>query len=268
MNKLALSVPWRPGGGALVFAANGEWIVESFEQYQTASPVPLANLGYNQYRAGGELQWRFLPRTSGVLQASYYTRVANESNQPQNANGVDVYTGLVGLLTPRVAATAKVGYGSSTAQASSFTNPSTNQPVSFPSTTYGTALADLAVEWLPVDAFSIRVGYNRSLGLDPVLSIMVQDSVSGVAQVKFQERYAFHVGARWDSFGFKMQGVDGSTSFLRIDPTVEAKFGQWLTGGLGYVYSSRSASWPAGGIVPQQPSYSKNEAFLKVGVTY
>lgn len=270
-NKLALSVPWRPGGGAIVLAANGEWIVESFEKYQVDIPN-LSNLGYDQYRAGAEVQWRFLPRTSGVFNASYYQRVANASGQPQNASGVDVWAGLTGLLTPRVAATAKLGYGSASAQA--FTISSGTNAGSFPSTSYGTVLADLAVEWLPMDALSFRVGYLRNVGLDPALSIMVQNSVNGLAELKFAERYAFRVGARWDSFGFQVQPANGGeTSFLRVDPTVEGKFGRWLTGSFGYVYSYRSASWPDSlkdnsGNPLTQPPYSKNELFLRVGATY
>jgi len=260
LNKMDVSVPWRPGGGALVLVANGQWIVESFENYQGTPPVPLSQLAYDQYRAGGEVQWRFLPRTSGVLEAGWFTRVPNSSNQPQNANGWDVDTGLTGLLTERVAATAKVGYGSSTAQA--FATSTT----SYASQTFSSFLTDLAVEWIPVDALSLRAGYKRSLALDPLLSVMVQDSVTGTAAVKFAEKYAFRVGAHWDKFDFKL--VDGaSTTFFSVDPTLEAKLGRWLNGGLGYVYSSRNASWPPSAGI-SQPTYSKNEVFLKVGVTY
>jgi hypothetical protein len=259
-NKLAVNMPWTPGGGALVLAATGEWIVESFEKYQVEPTVPLSDLAYNQYRAGGELQWRFLPRTTGVLQASYFQRVPKTPEQPQNANGVNALTGVTGLFTARVAATAKVGYGSASAVAF----PTASGTV--PAKSAGTFLADLAVEWLPMDTLSVRAGYNRSLGIDPIASIMVQDDVSALAQLKFAERYAFHVGAHWDKFNF--QSIDGaSTTFFSVDPTIEGQFGRWLTAGVGYVYSTRNATWPAGfGI--SQPTYSKNEAFLKVGVTY
>ncbi len=260
LNRLDLAVPWRPGGGALVLVAHGQWIVESFEKYQGEPPVQLSQLAYDQYRAGGEVQWRFLPRTSGVLEAGWFQRVPNSSNQPQNANGWDVDAGLTGLLTERVAATAKVGWGSSTSQAFA------TQTTSFATQSFSSFLADAAVEWIPLDALSLRAGYKRSLGLDPLLSVMIQDSVSGTAAVKFAEKYAFRVGAHWDKFDFKL--VDGAnTTFFSVDPTLEAKLGRWLSGGLGYVYSSRAATWPPSAGI-SQPTYSKNEVFLKVGVTY
>jgi hypothetical protein len=259
-NRLSLSVPWHPGGGALVLVANGEWIVESFEKYKDEPPIPLSDLAYDQYRAGGEVQWRFLPRTSGVFSASYYQRKANAPDQPQNANGVDVYAGLVGLLTERIATTAKIGWGSSHAPA--FAVGATD----YQAKSFSGALADLAVEWLPFDAMSVRAGYARSFGIDPVLSTMSQDSVNGAVQLKLQEKYALRIGGHWDRFDFKL--VDGaSTTFFVLDPTVEAKFGRWINGALGYAYSTRNAVWPAGfGL--SQPAYSKNEIFLRVGVTY
>jgi hypothetical protein len=270
LNKLALSLPWRPAGGALVLVANGEWTVESFEKYKDTSlldpsvagsrATSISDLGYSQYRAGGEVQWRFLPRTSGVLQASYTQRKANAADQAQNANGFDVTTGLVGLLTERVATTAKVGWGSMTSGA--FTSAPTG--TSYAAQGFSSFLADLAVEWLPVDALSLRAGYKRSLGLDPVYSVMTQDSVSGVVAVKFAERYAFRVGGHWDKFDFKLPLVEGaSATYLSVDPTLEARFARWFTGGLGYVYGTRTASASL-----SQPTYSKNEVFLRLGVTY
>ncbi|HEX9242536.1 MAG TPA: hypothetical protein VF875_08870 [Anaeromyxobacter sp.] len=260
LNKLLLAVPWRPGGGALVLVANGEWIVETFEKYKDEPPVPLSDLAYDQYRAGGEVQWRFLPRTSGVLQGSYYRRAPNQANQAQNASGLDFFAGMTGLLTERVAATAKLGYGSSTA------NGFTTQTTTYEAKSYSAGLADLAVEWLPLDSLSLRVGYKRSIAIDPVLSIMLQQGVNGTVQLKFAENYAFRVGARWDSFVFQLQ--DGATTkFLTVDPTVEAKFGHWLSGAVGYAYSTRNAEWPSTSGT-SQPSYSKNEVFLRLGVTY
>jgi hypothetical protein len=114
--------------------------------------------------------------------------------------------------------------------------------------------------------FSVRGGYVRSLGLDPSLSTYVSDAFSTGIRLKMAERVAFTMGARWDRFTF--QAVDGATtSYLRVDPQVEALFGRWVKTSLGYVYSWRDASWPAGlGGAP--PNYAKSEVYLRVGLTY
>jgi hypothetical protein len=255
-NTLALSLPYKPGGGALVFAATAKWNVETFDEYTSltsAQKKSLADFAYDEYRVGGEVQWRFLPRTTGLFQADYLSRMPRASNRPDEATGFDVIAGVTGLMTQRIAATAKVGYGSTNA-----TNVSAADASAF--------LTDLSVEWLPVDQFSVRAGYARSLGLDPTLSTYVSDAVSAGLRWKLADRIAFKMGARWDRFAF--QAVDGAnSSYFRVDPEVEGLFGRWLKTSLGYVYSMRTASWPAG-LGGSPPDYSKSEVFLRVGLTY
>ena len=196
-NTLSLSVPWKPGGGALVVAANAQWLVESFEKYQDVPGYRLADLGYNQYRFGGEAQWRFLPRTSGLLQAGYFTRVPNVSNRPDEASGFDVLAGLTGLLTPRIAATAKVGYGSTSTKANAaFGTLAASKDAS-------SVLADVSVEWLPADTVSFKTGYTRSLGLDPTVAAYAADGVNAGFRVKLADTYALRVGGRWDRLSFE-----------------------------------------------------------------
>jgi hypothetical protein len=261
-NTLLLSVPWKPGGGALVLSANGQWLVESFEKYGNVSGGNLSDLGYNQYRGGGELQWRFLPRTSGLLQAGYFARVPNASNRPGDATGYDVLAGVTGLMTERISATVKAGYGATTAS-----DVKSGGAVLFAGGTTSSFLADVAAEWLPLETLSVNVGYTRTLGLDPTVAAYTADGVGGGFKVKLAERFLFRAGARWDHLKFASATVNGATTdFLRIDPAVEGSFGRWLKLAVGYVYSSRVADWNSAAV--SQPSYSKNEAYVRVGFTY
>ena len=86
-------MPWKPGGGALVLTANGGWTLETFEPFfdeplcdpsatPTCDPDVISKLGYNEFRAGGEARWRFLPRTSAVLEGGWFSR------QPTDAAAV------------------------------------------------------------------------------------------------------------------------------------------------------------------------------------
>ncbi|HEX9402135.1 MAG TPA: outer membrane beta-barrel protein [Anaeromyxobacter sp.] len=249
-NTLSLSAPWKPGGGALIVTANGSWLLETFQKYKDDPGVALGDLGYSQFRAGADVQWRFLPRTSGIFSAGYFARVPNAANGPDDATGFDLLAGVTGLVTPRIAATAKVGYGSASA----------------PLKDSSSVLADVGVEWLPSETISFRTGYTRSFGIDPTASTYVADGVNAGFRVRMAERFAFRGGIRYDRLAF--QAIPGAeTSFVRVDPSIEGSLGKWLTLATGYVYSTRAASWPAGlGGAP--PAYSKNEAFLKLGLTY
>lgn len=260
-NVLSLTVPWKPGGGALAVAASAAWMVESFEKYQSQAPLAgsLSDLGYNQYRFGSELQWRFLPRTSGLLQAGYFTRVPNASRSTNEASGFDVLAGVSGLMTARIAATAKVGFGSTSAKAASSTGAAETKDAS-------SVLADVGLEWLPADSVAVKLGYGRSLGIDPSVSTYVADAVRAGGKVRLLDRVALRLDGSWNRLAF--EAVDGATtSFLRVEPGIDAAFGKWLTAGIGYVYSMRAADWPAsaGG---SPPDYAKNEAYIKVGFAY
>jgi hypothetical protein len=262
-NTLTLSVPWKPGGGALVVAANGQWMVETYEKYGSVSPGNLADLGYNQYRGGAELQWRFLPRTSGLLQGGYYARVPNASNRPGDATGYDVLAGVTGLMTQRISATAKAGFGATTTK-----DLKSGGTVLLAGETASSFLADLSAEWAPFDTFSVNAGYTRTLGIDPTVSAYTADGVGGGFKAKLAERFLFRTAVRFDHLTFKAAAANGATTdFLRIDPAVEGAFGRWLKVAVGYVYSSRTSSWDNSGL-NEPPAYAKNEAYLRVGFTY
>jgi hypothetical protein len=251
-NVLSLAVPWKPGGGALVVTANGQWLMEAYQKYKDDPGFDVADLGYSQFRGGADVQWRFLPRTSALFSAGYFTRVPNASELGYEAAGVDVLAGLTGLLTPRIAATAKAGYGSTSTTSTAGGVKQTKDA--------STVLADVNLEWLPIEALSLRTGYTRASGIDPTQAAFVSDGVSAGFRVKLAERFAFRTAARFDRLDFRSRPGTG-VSFLRIDPTIEGTVGRWMTVGLGYVYSSRSAS---GDI----PDYTKSEAFLSLGLTY
>ena len=52
------------------------------------------------------------------------------------------------------------------------------------SRTAGSAVADLALEWLPVENLSLRAGYLRSLGVDPLAAVYFSDRVGGGVKVR------------------------------------------------------------------------------------
>jgi hypothetical protein len=246
-NLATVSVPWIPGGGALVMTAKGEWLLETFEEYQPIDgAIDVDDLGYRQFRTSAEGLWRFLPRTSAVLTAGWFNRTPDASTR-DDATGFDVLAGLTGLLTSRISATVKLGYATTSTR---FLD-------------VDTMAANLGVEWLPLETLSLRAGYTRSLGIDPFASVYAADGVTAGGRIRIAERVVFRGELRYDRLQFKV--IPGAeTAFLRFDPSVEGQLGRWLTLGLGYVFSSRTASWPVGA----PPDYSKNEAFLKLALTY
>jgi hypothetical protein len=280
-NTLALSVPWKPGGGALVLLFRGQWMLESFQPYMstqgcvtgdaTCSTQTLGDLGYNDYRSGVEAQWRFLPRTSAVFQTGFFSHVPNAPEiqvwdevtgttvamKLPNVSGIDVLTGVTGLVTPHIGASLKAGYGQTFESGGGG----------------GTFLTDVGGEWIPMQSASVRAGYSRAFGVDPMASTYTTNSVYLTGRIRMMQRYTFKGSLRYDNLAFEK--LDGTTDFFRLEPGVEATVSRWMTASLGYAFSSRKSSLQESsdsGALQIPPAlafpYSKNEVWLKLGFTY
>ncbi len=277
-NTLALSVPWKPGGGALVFMFRGQWLLESFQPYMSAdkcvpddpmcSKETLGDLGYNDYRSGLEAQWRFLPRTSAVFQAGYFTHVPNAPQVTMrnlltgtdttialaDVSGLDLLAGLTGLVTPRIGVSIKAGYGQAWESGKGS----------------GTFLTDLGAEWIPIESASLRAGYARAFGIDPLASVYTSNSVYLTGRVRMAQRFTLKGLVRYDNLAFEK--LDGRAAYLRLEPGVEATVSKWMTASLGYAYNSRETSLTSTTALAIPPGmsfdYAKNEVWLKLGFTY
>jgi hypothetical protein len=265
VNALSLRVPWKPGGGALVLAATGGWTLETFEPYfddpicdpaaaPTCDPDVLSELGYDEFRAGGEVRWKFLPRTSAVLEGGWFTRKPNDVDLADEVSGFGGTVGLTGLLTPRVGATVKLGYGATTGAEEDV----------------GGVLATVDVEWTPTHTATVRAGYGRGHGVDPgtTLSVYTADRVSAGGRILFGGRYAVRLDAGWEHRAYEIVAGSAAADVLTVTPSLEVTLARWMTTSVGYAYTNRDSSFPAG--FPPAPAYSyeKNEAWLRLAAKY
>ncbi len=258
-NDLSLRLPWRPGGGALVVSPTLDWSLETFEPFKacpagttdtSCDKEQLSKLGYNDVRAGAEVRWRFLPRTSAVFDAGYFSRVPNDKTAAVEVSGVQGRVGLSGLVTPHVGATVKLGYADTLG----------STPESF-----GTLLATIEGEWLATDAARVRLGWDHGFGFEPntVFYLYTSDRIVLGARYSLAGRY----GARLDAFYERRAYafVDGkpTADTLRVEPSFEIAVTRWINASVAYAYSSRSAAESA-----PEFDYSKNEAWLRFVFTY
>jgi hypothetical protein len=257
-NALRARVPFRPGGGALVFTANGAWALETFEAFFTDPACALAlcsgnvgKLGYNEFRAGGDVKWHFLPRTSGLFQGGWFSRVPNDS-AASNVSGVDGQVGLTGLVTPHLGATLKAGYATTLGVAQG---------------DVGTWLSTVEAEWIATDSASVKVGWTHGLGVDPGPTLYTNSRVYSTGRMLLGGRYAVRLDANWESRDYSPGSA--SASVLRIEPGFEAGIARWMSASLGYAYSRRSSSgFPAAVAALPGFDFSKSETWLRVAVRY
>ncbi len=259
-NFLSLRLPWRPGGGALVIAPTLDWMLETFEPFTSCDAATqgsscdstvLGKLGYNDLRGGAEARWKFLPRTSAVFEADYFSRVPNDTTLATDVSGVEARAGLSGLVTPHLGATVKLGYAD--------TLGSTPQ-------SFGSVLATIEGEWLASDAARVRLGWDHGFGMEPatVFYLYTSDRIVLGGRYSLAGRYGARLDASWERRAYAFVEGSNTGTLLRIEPALEAALSRWINATLGYAYTSRDSSFTSG----PGYNYSKHEAWLRVVFTY
>lgn len=269
-NTLRTRVPFRPGGGALVFTANGTWTLESFDSYFTEPTCPgctgnVSEFGYNEFRAGGDVKWKFLPRTAAMFQAGWFTRLPNAAASA--VSGVEVQAGLTGLVTPHLGATLKAGYSGTYGVASGNVATGSVAIVSLETGNVKTWLSTVEAEWIATDSASVKAGWTHGLGIDPGPALYTSNRVYGTGRILLAGRYGLRFDANFESRDYSPGSA--SASLIRLEPAFEAGLARWMSASVGYAYSRRTSSSLPAPVAPLPVfDYSKNETWLRVGVRY
>ncbi len=139
-NEARLSMPLRPGGGAISVTPQVAWGLERFKSLAALFPVgcdtpvcdPAAvdQFDYSNLRASLEGRWRFLPKTAVVVDAQFNYRTYARDSTPE-ALLLHTRAGLAGLVSPRISVTALVGWGQDFGAAGAVpSSPSSRAPTS------------------------------------------------------------------------------------------------------------------------------------------
>ncbi len=254
-NDLKLQIPFRPGGGALELGVGGEWILESFEPFagvafcDPARSIPCSQFGYNQFSGGVSGRWKFLPRTAALVEASYFLRQPNDTNVSRQIKGLKALAGLAGLVTPRIAATLKAGYGDTLGSA----GPD-----------YRTWLANVELDYRGEGTIGAKIGYARDYGSDPgtVFALYGIHRIYLEGKVLLAGRLTITGQGEFDDVEYQL--TPASSQLVRLSPSLEYELVRWAYVSLGYAITYRTSNQP------QIPTfdYTKNETWLKVRVIY
>ena len=259
-NVLNVSVPYRPGGGALAFIGSGQWILESFEPYgplgaacnpivdPTCTNTSIGEYSYNQYGAGLQVKWDFLPRTALVLEGSYFSRVPNNSTVSLPVQGVRVDAGVVGQVTPKLAVTAKAGWGGT---------------VNTPQVTGSTWLADLELHYALAGTLDVRAGWIHDFAADIGTAYAVYDYDRVYLSLNWViSRFTVKLDGSWEYVKYILNDVTGP--IWQLQPAVDYEVARWCKVGAFYIFTDRSSSQTN---VPAF-NYSRNQVFAFVRATW
>ena len=269
-NKLTLGVPWRPGGGAMTATLSGDWTVESFDAFESATycsvagnpycnSANLSDLGYNNIGLAAGLNWKFLPKTSALLDVSWFNRIPNSTLRSIGGTGLRAQAGVSGLITAHLAATLKAGYGTTL-------DLKLDPAVGPAPSSFRTWLATAQVEWLPSDFSTLKATFNHDIGMDPGSTW----ALYGVSHFSIDGKSKFNSvisAALFLDFAM-IDYQDASTTasrVLTIRPSVQADLNRWLMLELAYQYTDRSTDLAS---PPPGWQYSRQEVWLRGVVTY
>jgi hypothetical protein len=272
-NDVSLSVPWRPGGGALAVTLGGDWAIESFETFKSGqlcatttgnpfcNPAYLSKLGYSNLGAGLGLNWKFLPKTAALLDLSWFDRIPNSTLYSIAGTGMRAQAGATGLVTTHLAATLKGGYGT--------TLGLTLDPLAIPQadlSRFGTWLALISAEWIPSSLSTLKLTYNHDLGFDPgtTWALYTVNHVTLEGKSKFNGLLTGAVVADYALLSYR-DPATSTSNILTVKPSLQADLTRWLMLELAYQYTDRTtdaASPPPGW------KYTRHEVWLRGVVTY
>jgi len=256
-NTLSATLPFTPGGGALVFALGGDWAVESYEPISgvectdpACAPDVVKKLGYNEFQGRASAIWKFLPRTRSTFDVGYFQRMPKDTLYSPEVSGVRAIAGLNGLVTTQFGMTIRAGYGTT-----------------FGDSAFGTWLASVEGEWLPVSEASVRAGYSHSIGTDPgtAFSVYATHRVSLDARYQFARKITLQAEVRYDKTDYEAT-VETSTNVLTVEPSIDAEIAKWMRASIGYTYTDRNSS----GAQADLPTfnYRRNEVYIRASVLY
>jgi hypothetical protein len=272
-NDFTLSLPWRPGGGAMTVTAAGDWSVESFDAFKKAevcgpsstnpfcNTAYLSDLGYNNVGAALNASWKFLPKTAAILDLSWFDRIPNSTLYSIAGTGLRAQAGATGLVTAHLAATVKAGYAT--------TLGLSLDPAAVPQgdlSTFGTWLALVSAEWIPSSFSTLKLTFQRDLGFDPGITwaLYTNTHVTLQGKSKFNSLLTGAISADWGQLGYR-DAASSTSDVLTVKPSLQAELNRWLMLELAYQYTDRSTDAPA---PPPGWNYTKHEAWLRGVVTY
>jgi len=231
-NDVRLSAPLKPGGGALELTPAVGYGLELFSPIVnqdikdcadaslcTASGVSQSN--FHNLRAELIGSYRFLPRTSVLLDStfdgrSYFTATGNQSAMMLRASA-----GLAGMLLPKVAGLIKAGYARD-----------------FAGTT-NTVIGQLEASYLLNTRSSVRVGYLRNVDPVPRYGSLGDDRGYAGATYALGEKLVLSGNLMFDYLTF---GSARQDMVFTLNPSAEYPVTRWLRESLGYNFSARSTN--------------------------
>ena len=255
-NALSGGFQIRPGP-VLQFDLGGQFEYDNIQVPPGSTSAATDTRGFNSRIGGGgqlKSEWRFLPRTSIVLDADFthydwQQNVVAEGDLGTvvalpDSNHFRIMPGLRGRLTERVVVAAQVGYGSASYSEKSITDACPGQPdcsdpaaAGFDAKLTGVErlLAVLQVQFEIAEGRSVSVGYRKDFDDVFFSNYMAYNRLYGTVKSDFGTRVSTSATASFRQESYRGE-ISRNDVFVDVGGDVSYSLREWasLSGGLTY----------------------------------
>jgi hypothetical protein len=275
-NQLGIRLQYSPGGKRLTLALSYVFGIDFFEN-STFQDFNLYSHGLGLY-----ISWKFFPKTALYLSVSdtinrYQNHGTNGFNQP-DSYPLHAELGVMGLITPKIAVNAYIGYGYGfyvydPAAIAAKQQVDAGSP--------NTAVGGVNLSWKPTLLSTGNIGYKYDFA-NSLLGAYYQAHQAYINWTQLIWRFTAAVALRYQNLHY--YGVAANTQIdtlgntrtdngVGFDLRLDYPFTNWLVSSLGYdlQYNATPSNLTAGTMMAPvliPLSYLKNEVWLRLGVLY
>jgi len=258
-NRATARFKLTPGGGRLSFALGYSFNIDLFENAE------LAGLNRLYHEIALNSKWKILPKSAIVLDISeqiydYYDKGGSNFGFVKNDSyPFRVSAGFVGLITPRLSAIVKLGYGNSF------------HPSGTTSYSMILATAELGYQFSPFA--KLRFGYNHDFYDSLFGNYFTDEKIYLRYDHMIASRFLLHLDGsyRYRDYG----GLEGVPNVTELTAHVVAlglgfdwQIKEWIYVGIGYDLQLNNVASGPKNVNIFAADYSKHQVFGKVGVSY
>lgn len=266
-NLARLRLGIRPGSGALLIEPGYSMAFEHFEWETgaisadctrgdpTCDPQAVSALDYQMHTVHLDATWKFLPKTSFVLESSLGVRKwigEQETNDGTvltydrfDTKNLKVLAGLTGLITDKLTLTVKGGWGDQLGKAG-----------------FKSVIGQVEAGFQPSEQLELKAGYLRTFEplLGPSLAY-TDDRVHASLRTAFGERLALLGEVSYDTIGFDRNRTD---HLLRLSVAPSYVITRWLSASVGLARTGRDSSLTDAEMV----DYTRLEYYARLRASY
>lgn len=222
---------------------------------------------YNHLQHTGRLDARYTiaPQTALLLNAgvSFRSYTADLENKADDVGAARILVGVGGSLLPKLGYTAKVGYGSQFGLDDAADGSTRG---------FSGALGLAELAYRPTELSEIRVGYARSFESDPNYDYYSDDRVYLESALALSSALGLRAGISYDAIGygrllFQSEAGEREDSIFRFHVGPEYRFNRYLSGGIAYALTQRSAEGE-GVYLKDLYNYDRHELSARLAFVY